>query len=90
MDPERTALWKLDEVELLALFRPGDMRRNEGVHESLEVGPPPLCECVADLPFVVDARACELCADWRKALVQPCLEALNLVVFSAKIVAGSV
>jgi hypothetical protein len=49
-----------------------------------------LRKSVADLPLIVDAFACELGADWRKALIQPCLEALNLVIFSAKVVARSI
>jgi hypothetical protein len=66
---KRTAAGKLYEVELLALLRPRDVRRDEWVHESLEIGSPPLRQCVADLPLVVDTFACELGADWRKALV---------------------
>jgi len=84
---DRTATWKLDEVELLTLLRAGDVCRNEWVHERLEVGPPPLCQCVADLPLVVDALTCELGADGRKTLVEPRLETLDLVVFGAEIVA---
>jgi hypothetical protein len=66
------------------------MRRDEGIHECLEVGSPPLRKRVADLPLVVDALACELRADWRKALVQPCLEAFDLVVLGAEVIAWSV
>jgi hypothetical protein len=65
------------------------MRGDEGVHKCLEVGPPPLCQCVADLPFIVDTLACKLRADWCKALVQPRFEALDLVVFGAEVVARS-
>lgn len=68
---KRTAAGKLDEIELLALLRPRDVRRDKWVHEGLEIGSPPLRQCVADLPFIVDAFACELGADWREALVQP-------------------
>jgi hypothetical protein len=63
------------------------MRGDEGVHEGLEVRPPPLRKCVANLPFVGDALASELRADGCKALVQPILEALNLVVLGAEVVA---
>jgi hypothetical protein len=66
------------------------MRGDERVHESLEVGSPPLRKSVADLPFVVDALACELRANWRKALVQPRLEAFDLVVLGAEVVAWPV
>lgn len=63
------------------------MGRDEGVHEGLEVGPPPLREAVADLPV---ARLLALAepADGRQALVQARLEALDLVVFGAQVVAG--
>jgi hypothetical protein len=63
--------------------------RDEGVHESLKVRSPPLCQCIADLPLIIDTLACELCADRCKALVQPCLEAFNLIVLSAEVIAGS-
>jgi hypothetical protein len=79
----------LDEVQLLALLRPVDVRWDEGVHEGLEVGPPPLRQCVADYPLVIDTLARELCADWCEALVQPRLEAFDLVVFRAEVVAGA-
>jgi hypothetical protein len=84
-----TTARELDEVELLAFLWSRNMGGDEGVHESLKVRPPPLCQCVANLPLVVDAFACELGADRCKALVQPCLEALDLIVFSAQVVAGS-
>ena len=54
------------------------MRRNERVHERLEIRPPPLCERVANLPLVVDTLARELAADGGEAFVQPVLEALQL------------
>jgi hypothetical protein len=66
------------------------MRRNKGVHEGLEVGPPPLCQCIANHPFVIDALAGKLRSNWCKALVQPRLEALNLVILSTKVVARSI
>lgn len=66
------------------------MRRDERVHEGLEVGPPPLSKRIANYPLVVYAFACELCAHWCEALVQPRLEALNLVVFGAEVIARSV
>jgi hypothetical protein len=70
----RTAARQLDKVELLALFWSRDVRGDEGVHERLKVGAPPLCQCVAD--------GCE-------ALVQAGLEAFDLVVFCAEVVAGA-
>jgi hypothetical protein len=84
-----TAARKLDEVELLTLLWPGDVRGDEWVHECLEVGSPPLRKCVSNLPLIVDALACELRADWCKALVQPGLEAFDLVIFGAEVVAWS-
>jgi len=66
------------------------MRRDERVHEGLEVGSPPLRQCVANHPLVIDAFASELGTDWCEALVQPRLEALDLVVLSTEIVAGSI
>jgi hypothetical protein len=44
---------------------------------------------VANLPLIVDAFACELRADWCEALVQPGLEAFDLVVFGAEVIAWS-
>jgi hypothetical protein len=65
------------------------MRGDEGVHERLKVGPPPLRERIANAPLVVDAFARELRADRRQALVQPRLEAFNLIVFGFQVVARS-
>jgi len=84
-----TATGQLDKVELLALLRPGDVRGDEWVHEGLEVGPPPLRKRVADLPLIVDAFTRELRADRCQALIQPRLEALDLAVFGAEVVARS-
>lgn len=80
----------MDEVKLLAFLGPGNVGRNEGVHESLKVGTPPLRQCVSNYPFVVDALSCELCSDRCKALVQPRLETLDLVIFSAEVIARTV
>ena len=79
----------MDQVQLLALLGPRHVRRQEGVHEGLEVGPPPLRERVADLPLLVDGVAAELVADGREPLVQPRLEALDLVVRRVQVVAGT-
>ena len=65
------------------------MRGDERIHERFEVGAPPLRQRVADLPLVVDALAGELRADGREALVQPCFEAFDFVVFGAEVVARS-
>lgn len=86
---QHTTARKLDEVELLTLLRPSNMRRDERIHECFEVGPPPLRQCVANLPLIVDTLASELRADWCKPLIQPRLEALDLVVFGAEVVARS-
>lgn len=66
---QRTAAGKLDEVKLLALLWPGDVGRDEWVHEGLEVWPPPLRQRISNHPLVVDALPCELCTDGGKALV---------------------
>lgn len=62
------------------------MRRDERIHEGFEVWAPPLRKSVTDLPLVVYALACELCADGCKALVQPSLKAFDLVVLGAQII----
>ena len=64
------------------------MRRDEWVHESLEIGTPPLRERVANLPLIVDAFAGELRAYGRKAFVQPRFEALDLLDIGSQIVSG--
>lgn len=75
---KRTALGKLDEVQLLALLGSGDMRRDEWIHEGLKVGSPPLGKGVGNLPLALVASVCELGAGWSKALVQTVLEARDL------------
>ena len=85
-----TRLGQVDQVQLLALFGPRDVRGQEGVHEGLEVGPPPLRQRVAHRPLVVDGLAAELVADWGEALVQSRLEPPDLVVFGPEVVARSV
>jgi hypothetical protein len=65
------------------------MRGYEWIHESLEVGAPPLRKGVADLPLVVDAFACELGTDRSEPFVQPGFEALDFVVLGAEVIAGS-
>lgn len=82
-----TAFGQLDEIQLLALLRARHVRRQEGIHEGFEIGPPPLGQRVADLPFVVDALARKLAADGRQTLVESELEAFDLVVFCLQIVA---
>ncbi len=77
------------EIQLLALLRPCDVGGQEGVHESFEIGPPPLRQGVADLPFVVDVGARELGADGGKALVEAEFEAGDFVVVGLEVVAWS-
>lgn len=86
---ERTATGELDEVELLALLGPRNVRGDERVHEGLEIGAPPLGEGVADLPLVVNALARELRADGCKALIQPRFEAVDLFDVVRQVVAGA-
>jgi hypothetical protein len=71
----------MDEIELLALLRPGAVGRNKRVHEGLEVGPPPLRECIANVPIIVDTFASKLRSYWSQSFVQPSLEAIDLIVF---------
>lgn len=84
-----TLLWQLDEIQFLALLGPRDMAGQEGVHESLEIGAPPLREGVANLPVLVDAFAGELRADGGQSLIQPFLEPVQLLVVVVQVVAWS-
>lgn len=63
------------------------MRGDEGVHERLEVGAPPLRQAVADLPAAGLLALAQL-SDGRQPLVQARLEALDLVVLGSQVVAG--
>jgi hypothetical protein len=78
---------KLDEIQLLALLRPRNMRRDERVHERLEIRPPPLRQRIADLPFFIDALAAKLRAHRRQPLVQPLLESFYFVILRLEVVA---
>jgi len=82
----RTGLGQLDKVEFLALLGPSDVRGDERIHEGLEVGPPPLREAVADLP-VAGLLALAQPAHGRQPLVQPRLEARDLLVLGPQVVA---
>lgn len=64
------------------------MRWEEGVHESLKIRPPPLCQCVANHPFIIDCLACELVTNRSQALIQPSLEALDFILLRLKVVTG--
>jgi hypothetical protein len=66
------------------------MRRDKRIHERLEVGPPPLRKRIANAPLIIHALARELRADRRKALVQPRLEALDLIILGLEVVARSI
>lgn len=70
-----TALWELDKIQLLALLGASDMWREERVHESLEVGSPPLGKGVGDVPFTCVAIVGELGSRWSKTFIQTILEA---------------
>ena len=87
--PELTASGQLDKIELLALLWPGNVRRDERIHERFEIRPPPLCKCIRNLPFVIDTLARKLCADRRQSFIQPRLEALDFFVARMKVVSGS-
>jgi hypothetical protein len=61
-------------------------------HERFEVWPPPLCEAIPDLPFVVDAvRDTELLRIPRgcKALVEAPLEPVDLIFTRLEVVTRS-
>ena len=62
------------------------MRWDKGVHERLEIGPPPLCQCIPDLPLIVDTLARKLRAHRRQPLIKPHLEALDLIILRFEIV----
>lgn len=63
------------------------MGGDEGVHEGLEIGPPPLGETVADLP-VSGLLALADSTDGGEALIEAGLEAVDLLVLGAQVVAG--
>src|SRR5690349_3321100 len=80
-----TGLGKLDEVQLLALFRASDVSRDKRIHEGLGVGAPPLGEAVTNLP-VARLLALTDAAHGREALVQAGLEAFDLIVVRAQVI----
>jgi len=65
------------------------MRRDEWVHERLEVRPPPLRQGVADFPFVVYAFARELRSDRGKPLIQSVAESRELLFMWVEVIAWS-
>lgn len=66
------------------------MRRDEWIHESLEVGSPPLRKRVTNLPLVVHTLARELAADGGEALVQTGFETFKLAFVVMKVVARTI
>lgn len=77
---------KLDEIQLLAFLGARDVRRDERVHECLEVGTPPLREAVANLP-VCCLFSLAKTANRSETIVQALLEALDLVILGLEIIA---
>lgn len=65
------------------------MCRNEWVHEGLEVGTPPLGQSIRNLPIAIPGLARKLLPCWCQPLVQPSLEAFDLVIIRMEIVARS-
>lgn len=63
------------------------MRRNEGIHERFKVWPPPLSQAITHLP-IARLFALAQAADGRKSLIEPRLEALDLIVLGSQVVAG--
>ena len=85
-----TALRQLDKIQLLALLWPRHMRRQERIHEGLEVRSPPLSQRIPNLPLpLIDALAAELGSDGREPLVQPLLEAGDLFGVGGEVVSWS-
>lgn len=66
------------------------MRRDEWIHESLEVGSPPLRKRVTDFPLIIHTLTRELAADGSKALVQAGFETFKLAFVVVKVVARTV
>lgn len=62
------------------------MRRDEGIHESLKVGSPPLRKSLANLPFAFVAVVGELIARRSESLIQANLEALDLISVGWKVI----
>ena len=62
------------------------MCRKEWVHESLKVGPPPLCKSVADFPVIINTFAGELRSNRCKALIQSLLETFNFIVLVVQVI----
>lgn len=87
---KHTTLRQLNQIQLLTLLRPRHMRRQERIHEGLEIRPPPLRQRVPNLPFVIDALAGELGADGSQAFVQSELKAFDFVVFGLEVISWSV
>jgi len=65
------------------------MRRKEGIHEGFKVGSPPLRQCIANLPLIVDAFAGELAAYRGQSFVKTEFEAFDFVIVGLEIVAWS-
>ena len=80
----------MNQIQLLTLLRPRDVRGQERVHERLEVRPPPLRQRIAHLPLVVDGLAAELGPDGREAFVETRLESGDLFVLRKEVIAWSV
>ena len=104
-DKKRTSLWHLDKEKFLALLGFRDMGRDERIlpcklalahstnigshHKSLEIGPPPLSQTVANFPIVIYTMSgVELTGFGGRgqALIQPPLQTVDLVLTRFKIV----
>lgn len=77
----------MDEVEFLRFLWSSDVRREVRVHESFEVGTPPLGEGFADVPVGVCLRKG---AGGSEALVETVLEAFYFIDVVGEVVAGAV
>lgn len=87
---ERTFLRQLDKVQLLALLRPRDMGGDEGVHERLKIGSPPLSKAIADFPVMRVLLVGQLSTRCgRETLVELFFEGRDLVAIVREIVSGT-
>ena len=64
------------------------MRWDKRIHECLKVGPPPLSESIANLPFIINTLTGKLAADRSKAFVQTRLKPLQLALVVMEVIAG--
>lgn len=90
-DSEDFPFRHLDQEQLFTLFRFGNVRGDEGVHEGLKIWSPPLCKAVTYFPFVVYAMCdTELLRVPRRgeAFVEAAFKTVDLIFARFKVIAG--